>query len=147
VGSQPNPLHSTFYFLANPFSFSSLEPTHPSHNVRVHPSRCHYTLCRFHGCPCALCVTRVRCSIGTLTLQITADLFATSLTDLTQLPEVNPCPILTGCFLAKTRTRLGTKIAKPYITARIVSFPRTPTLGQTRPGGPAVARRPRSCDA
>jgi hypothetical protein len=75
--NQPNPLRrSTFNLLANPFSFSSLEPTHPSHNVRVYPSRCDLALCHCHGCPCTVHIPRVQCSICPLDVEIAADLFA-----------------------------------------------------------------------
>jgi hypothetical protein len=76
VCSQPNPLCSTVNLLANPFSFSSLKPTPPSHNVRAHPSRRDPALCRFHGCPCTLRIPRVRRSIYPLNLEIAAGLLA-----------------------------------------------------------------------
>lgn len=70
---QPNPLRSTFDILASPFSVSLHEPTHQSHNARVHHS--HPAPCRFHGRPCTLQPPQVRYSIGPLGLEIVADLF------------------------------------------------------------------------
>lgn len=71
--AEANPLRSTFDILASPFSVSLHEPTHQSHNARVHHS--HPAPCRFHGRPCTLQPHQVRYSIGPLGLEIVADLF------------------------------------------------------------------------